>query len=438
MNFDFIAKNKKIIAISVIVVIVAVVFFGWRKPGSRQERANLIMWGIFDDSATWQKLIGKFEEQNPNIKISYLKKDFDSYDSDLVDSMAAGDGPDIFIIPNNWVLKYSDKIQPAPTGWIGLKNYQDAFVDAAFTDFVAPNGNVFGIPLYLDSLVLYWNKDIFARAGLSSPPKTWSEFTQDVQILTKKDKNGDIIQSGAAIGTAKNVNRACDILTLLALQKKFKIIDLSQGNTDLTPNNFQNILDFYTSFANPNGQNYTWNSLQHYSIDDFAEGKVAMMFNYNYLAPTLRAKEPYLNFGVSNFPQFSQSKKEVYLAHYRGLVVSKHCAHPSAAWKFLIWMAGKKPSLEYAKLTQQVPARRDLISQFSQRTDLGVVAQESISAASWAKIQPKKIEDLINQAIDSVAIDRQDSGMVSIKFIHSLNLIIKDFKISNWFKRQSK
>ncbi len=438
MNLDFIANNKKIIAGVIVAIIISIVFFGLRKPKPREKVVNLTMWGIFDSSNTWRQLISKFEDQNPNIKINYLKKDFNTYEDDLIDSMAAGDGPDIFIIPNNWTLKYSNKIQPAPAGMIGLKNYQDTFVDAAFTDFVAPNGNIFGVPLYLDSLILYWNKDIFAQSGLSTPPKTWSEFIRDVQILTKKNKNGNIVQAGAAIGTAKNVNRACDILTLLMLQNGFKIVDLSQKNTDLAPNNFQDILNFYTSFANPNSQFYTWNNLQHYSIDAFAEGKVAMIFNYNYLVPILKAKEPYLNFGISNFPQLDKAKKETYLAHYRGLVVSKHCAYPRAAWKFLVWMSKKQPSLEYLKLTHQSPARRDLISQFSQNLNFGVVAQESINAVSWAKVQPQKIEDLINQAIDDVSIYHQNIRLVSIRFVHSLSLIINDFKILNWFNKQSK
>ncbi|HHD92384.1 MAG TPA: extracellular solute-binding protein [Candidatus Portnoybacteria bacterium] len=438
MGLDFIYKNKKIIIAVVIIVLTGVIFFGLRKPKTRTKKVNLIMWGIFDNSDVWRKLIGDFENKNPDIKISYLKKDVSTYGNDLVNSMAAGDGPDIFIIPNNWVLKYSDKIQPAPAGMIGLKNYQDVFVDAVFNDFVSPSSKVFGVPLYMDSLVLYWNKDIFAQSKIPNPPKTWTEFANDAQFLTKKDSRGNIVQPGAAIGTAENINRASDILTLLMLQKGFKIIDPSSKGTDLTPDSFEKILKFYTSFADPSSPNYTWNNLQHYSIAAFAEGRVAMMFNYNYQASLLKAKEPYLNFGVSTFPQFQNTRKSIYLAHYNGLVVSKHCAVPQAAWRFLIWIAQKKPSLTYLQLTHRSPARRDLIQQFSQNLDLGAVAQESINALTWSKVYPEKLEHLFNQAIDSVAIQRQDAGSVANQFVRSLRLIIRNFDFSEWVGGKNK
>lgn len=432
-NFlSFLIKNKKLIIIGVLVIFAVVIVFGLRNPKPKQQKIDLTMWGIFDNSDVWRKLIGEFRGKYPNINIHYIKKNFDTYEGDLINSMAAEDGPDIFIIPNNWVVKHSDKLKPAPDGSIGLKQYQDTFVDAVFQDFVSPNKKIFGIPLYMNSLVLYWNKDLFAQAKIPNPPKTWKEFVNDVQFLTEKDENGNIVQSGAAMGTAKNVNRACDILTLLMLQNGFKIIDLPHKKTDLNSDNFQKILGFYTDFANPNSQAYTWNMQQHYSIDAFAEGKVAMMFNYSYLVPILRTKEPYLNFGLSAFPQLENTQRKIYLAHYRGLVVSRHCQSPQAAWTFLLWLSQKQHSLEYLKLTQQAPARRDLMPQFIQDLNLGVVAQESINAVSWTKIRPKAIESLFNQSIDQAAINHQSISLIADQAIHSLNLMIQNFKNYDW------
>src|SRR6185369_16413812 len=107
-----------------------------------------------------------------------------------------------------------------------------------------------------------------------------------------------------AIGTAKNINRSTDILALLMLQSGTQMT--SQGNTSATfsrPVNNQSVgesaLQYYTDFANPSKQLYTWNDSQHYSIDAFQEGKVAMMFNYSHTTDVLRAKSSRLNFAVA-------------------------------------------------------------------------------------------------------------------------------------------
>jgi ABC-type glycerol-3-phosphate transport system substrate-binding protein len=58
----------------------------------------------------------------------------------------------------------------------------------------------------MDSMVLYYNKDMFNAAGIVAPPTTWQEFQDDVKKLTLVDATGNIVRSGAAIGTAQNVS----------------------------------------------------------------------------------------------------------------------------------------------------------------------------------------------------------------------------------------
>ena len=114
------------------------------------------------------------------------------------------------MIHHSWLPKYSRLIQPleenSDEDTYTYKQFLDTFVDVARDDLTS-NGTIWAMPLYIDTLALYYNKDIFNTAGITFPPKTWEEFVILVTKLTKFDERGNIIQSAVAMGTVKNINR---------------------------------------------------------------------------------------------------------------------------------------------------------------------------------------------------------------------------------------
>src|SRR3989344_3648494 len=67
--------------------------------------------------------------------------------------------------------------------------------------------------------------DIFNSAGITRPPQNWEEFNSDVETITRLDGSGQITQSAAAIGTARNINRSTDLLSALMIQTGVKMTD---------------------------------------------------------------------------------------------------------------------------------------------------------------------------------------------------------------------
>ena len=103
-----------------------------------------------------QPLFDAFRQKYPSVTIEYTKKNVENYEKDLVSALAAGNGPDIFSIHNSWLPAYMDKITPAPTSTLNYTQYNNDFVDVAVSDFTK-NGSVYGVPLSVDSLALYYN-----------------------------------------------------------------------------------------------------------------------------------------------------------------------------------------------------------------------------------------------------------------------------------------
>lgn len=256
-------KIQKIIALLLMLILSAALSGCGFKSTSEKYAVPLEVWGVFDDSDAYGSILADYRKINPYVtEIKYKKLNVDTYKQDLLDALASGKGPDIFLVHNSWVPSFRDKIVAAPATFADEKGFRDAFVDVAVSDFMGNDKKIYGVPLSVDSLGLYYNKDIFNAAGILTPPSTWEEFEQDTKLLTKVDGFGTIAQSGAAIGTAYNINRSTDILSAMMLQSGVPFQSADSKGVNLK--NGESALSFYTKFADSKSTAYTWNTRQHY------------------------------------------------------------------------------------------------------------------------------------------------------------------------------
>lgn len=401
-------------------------------------KVDLEIWGVADDSDTYDEIFSHYRKLNKNVgQIVYKKKNLSTYKTELIDAMASGKGPDIILIHNTWLVGFSDKIVPAPKEILNEQRYRKNFVDVCVADFV-DKGEIFAVPLTVNSLALYYNKDLFNVAGITTPPKTWEEFEEAVVKLTRVDGFGEITQSGAAMGTAYNINRSTDIVSLLMFQSNVEMGNGSGGAAFADKAGARSALDFYTQFARTNSANYTWNPRMHYSSDAFSEGTLGMMINYSWQIPTIKSKAPKLNFAIADVPQFSQIAPANYANYWAYAVVgNKQIVNEGKsapvtqeirvkeAWKFLTYLTTKgealpeteqktvgglgqtfdpnfDPTENYLKKTKQPAARRDLVENQKSDPELAPFAYGNLIAKSWKQSDPVAIEAILAEMIDQV------------------------------------
>ncbi|KKR02561.1 MAG: extracellular solute-binding protein [Candidatus Yanofskybacteria bacterium GW2011_GWA1_39_13] len=399
-----------------VAVFVTVILILRGVGGGTLQTATLEFWGVFDDRNAFEKVISDFQTQNPGIKVLYQQFSYEEYEKKLIDSLAAGTGPDIVMLHNTWLPKHGDKLKALPDKIPGQKlplmtiqDYRTNYVDVAFNDFVF-NNQIYGLPLYVDTLALFYNKDILNSAGIARPPQDWEEINADVETITRLDGNGQITQSAAAIGTARNINRSTDLLSALMIQTGVIMTDADNRTASFAGrvNNIpagESALRYYTDFANPSVRTYTWNDAQHYSIDAFIEGKTAMMFNYAYEVGVLKNKSPRLNFGVAPMPQVSSTDVRNY-ANYWGVGVPTNSKFPNESWKFMAYLTSKEGAQSYLSASLRPSARRDLIDLQRSDLDLGTFAVQALSARSWYQIDNSAIETIFADMVDDVNFGR--------------------------------
>jgi multiple sugar transport system substrate-binding protein len=413
-------ENKKIwyivggVAGFLVLVILGMIMFSGGPGGDTgpQGDVELVMWKTFEDSEKLQPLINAYQEQHRNVRITYFKKNVERYEQDLLNALASGQGPDIFSINNSWLPEYVDKIEPVPEKLMSMKSYKESFVDVVAHDFTKDN-KIYGVALNVDSLALYYNKDLLGTAGIATPPRTWEELESQVRRIKRQNRLGYFDRSGVAMGTNTNVNRSVDILYLLMLQQGVVPYDpdgvspqfsqsIEKNGNYLNPG--ETALSFYTSFANPTTENYNWNARSDYSIDAFAAGKAAFLYSYPYTRLTLEQKSPNLNYGIAAVPQPNLNDPAVNFANYWGEVVSKQSKNAAVAWDFLKFISSKEALDTYYATDKKASSRKDLVELQIEDEDIGVFSHANLTAKSFYKPDQARIDSIFGQMIDNVIL----------------------------------
>ena len=402
---------------------------------SRGPNIELTCWKPFDDSRLVRPLIEEFNKTFPNVRITYVQKNVETYEDELVDAIASGRGPDIFTIHNDWLPKHKEKLLPAPASSFSLREYQESFVEVAAADLLSDN-QIYAVPLAVDVLSLYYNQDILASAGIARPPATWEELVSLTAKLTRQDNFGDFQRSAIALGTASNVNRAPDILGLLMLQNgtQFYTPALTQSLLDRAVPDENNksfvpaarALEFYTQFANPAKVSYTWNSRSNNSIEAFSSGKAAMIFSYSYLRPTLAARAPFLNYAVAPAPQIDLLRSRVNYANYWAEGVSRQSPNAAAAWQFLQFITQPEVLAKYYEVEKQPSSRIDLLEQQIGDPEIGVFAEAALAAKSFYKPDSDAVEAIFVQMIESVVLRNVSAEDAVQAASQKINLLLRN------------
>lgn len=377
---------------------------------------TLNYWSVFNESDFMRDLIDKYQKENPYVTINFKNYTAAEYQNQLLNALAEDRGPDIFSVQTTWMRAYVNKIAPMPDQitmmqafeagsiqkitytranvkpGLTVRNINDLFPEVVVDNQIISN-KIYGLPLSLDNLALFYNRDLLNNAGISAPPANWSDFSDQVSRLTKKDDKGNIIQAGAAIGTANNISRATDILSLLMMQSGVQMVNadgqaaFSHNPSDVNSSTLLSAtaLNFYNSFASPSSENYTWDNDQPDALQAFIEGKAAFYLGYAYDIPLIQTQAPKLNFNTAPIPQLNQPP--VNFANYWAETVSAKSKHQNEAWDFIAYITTNADINKLYITKSQTPvALRSLIDWQKNQSGLNLLApfdDQLLTSRSW-------------------------------------------------------
>ncbi len=387
---------------------------GARRTNQTLPEVKLTVWGTLDPYEAFTENFNSYSTLNPNVQVEYTQIDPEKYESTLINALAAGRGPDIFMFHNSWLPKHSDKITPMPDTQMGIADLRQLFPSVVEQDF-APDGKIFALPLYIDTLSLLYNADIFDSAAIAVPPADWLEFQNLVPRVRISSADGHITRAAAAIGGSDtNIPHAADLVSLLMLQAGTTMTDQEFSRASFADpiSGFYPGVDavsFYTKFSTPTNLYYTWNEALPNALDSFSNGTVAMMFGYSTDIAKIKNKNPLLRFNVIPMPQPNKAKTLVNFADYWGLAVSNKSQAPDWAWSLIQYLTTTETLTDtFLAGTGLPPALRATIKKHTNDPELGVFARQALTARSWPRIDNEKIAVIFSDMIRAINNDQLD------------------------------
>ncbi|MEU2553848.1 extracellular solute-binding protein [Streptomyces sp. NPDC013313] len=153
--------------------------------GSSSGTTTIEWWNISTTQPTktvWAGLAKKFEAQNPKVKVKIVQLENDAYKSKMTALTASGKLPDIFHTWGGGVLR-----QQVAAGLVEdltdrTKPWAEGLLPVAGQPYLL-DGKAYGIPFDIGMIGFWYNKALFKKAGISTPPTTWSGFLDTVRTL---------------------------------------------------------------------------------------------------------------------------------------------------------------------------------------------------------------------------------------------------------------
>ncbi len=410
--------SKKLFFILSFILVLPLAGLGCKGPSKEQAAATkpvtLEYWTVFDDVDALQAQIDKYKADRPYITINLKQLTAAELYPRLLEALATDHGPDIISIRNRWLRFYQPKLSAMPptvtdaivrtekttlgtntTVNTAVLNMPTAtqidkeYVQAVKNDVVIGD-KVYGLPLSLENMALFYNKDLLDKAGVAEPPRNWEDFQTAVKKLTKFDKkSGKILQSGAALGTGNNIPGFEDLLYILFQQSNIQFVNKTGFATFQTPvgndaGPAMSVMNFYTDFANSARDTYTWNEDMGNALDAFVNGSLAFFFGYSYHYPVIKARAPQLN--VSILPMLQLNPEQpVNAANYWVQTVTDKSKNKNEAWGLLNFLAHSKATKDYLDQSGRPSALRTYIAGQLDNNELFPFVSQVLISDSWYK-----------------------------------------------------
>ena len=406
-------KNFQLITIVVFIALAVfgiLVFSGAIPIGNDKgagSSGTVVLWGT-TKTTIMLPLLEEFNNANPTFTVKYVQKSAESFDQDLLEALAEGKGPDMFFLPENLAFHYANKILPIPFASYSLASFKNNFVGAGEV-FLTSKG-ILAFPLSVDPLVMYYNRSIFDASGIIYPPTSLSSLVDLVPKLIKKDDSNKIIKSAVALGHFSNITHAKDILATLLMQTGNRIVvetnevfgSSLNAPTSNSKYNPAAVLKFYTNFADPNKEVYSWNKSFPDSKDAFSAENLAIYFGYASELNLLVNRNPNQNFSVAPFPQVENASFKLTGAQVTGISLLASSKNFNTAFLAASLLATGDFASKFALATGVAPARRDLLKIKPLDAYSPIFYDSALYARSWLDPSEKDTDNIFRNMIDGV------------------------------------
>ncbi|GAA4849612.1 hypothetical protein GCM10023310_30000 [Paenibacillus vulneris] len=346
-------------------------------------KTKITYWtGDRHDSDFIKEMVDKFNTTNQdNIEVELVVKG-DDFDQALDLSFQTAEPPDIIRVKENTIQTFYKKGFLAPIDEFMTDDLKAKFPE--MKDLNSFDGKRYSLPNYGTTMRLIYNKELFAKAGITTPPTTLAELVEDAKKLTEAGK------AIGAYGFAQNFKNPGS-----ALGRSSRVIAEVSGyggfgyDFKTARYDFSGMKPIIQAFKQIKDDGSMLPGVESLDIDplraQFAQGKIGMYLSFSAEAGVYQSQFPAkIDWAAAPVPSINGSFNGA--SGFLGgqwLALSSKTANKEAAWKFMKYMYN------------------DSLLQQYQEKGFGIAMVPSISAVA-AKPQVKGIEGFLPNKYDGV------------------------------------
>ncbi|MFE6716382.1 sugar ABC transporter substrate-binding protein [Streptomyces albidoflavus] len=354
---------------------------------------TLTVWAMGAEGEKLAEVAEEYEKENPHLKVKVTPVGWDVAHQKLVSAAAAGNLPDIAQMGGSYLGEFAELgvLEPVDTQRFQEKDFFPAGWQQGEVD-----GEVYGVPWYVDTRVLYYRTDLAEKAGVDKAPTDWKElralasaYQKDAGTkwgLSIQPSGLDTVQSfypflysaGGEIIDEDGKAVVDSPAAVKALEEYGAYFDKGLANKSVPPG--------------------------YDVVKDFGNGRVPMFFGGPWHVTLLNEGQPAIK-GKWAVAEVPADEASVSMAGGSSLTVSKDSPHKAAAEEFISYLTSTEGQADWYERTKDLPANTTAWESGALADDPALKVfekQMKTAKASPTLANLSEITDKVDQAIAQV------------------------------------
>jgi len=292
-----------------------------------------------------QQMLDDFQARCPNITVDYQPIAGD-YPQAMLANFSAATPPDVFYVDSSPASEWIDEDFLLPLDdYIAQTGFDtSAFYEGYLNAFKGPDGQIYGFPKDASTLAMFYNPDMLSAAGVE-PPTNWEELQAAAEALTSGDVTG--------LCLSPSLDRALAFIYQAGgsiYNEDFSEVTFDSAET-------REALDLYLGFFDSDVGMSPAELGSGWCGEALGQGKVAIVFEGNWLIPFMEGTFPDTPFELAEMPAGAEQATLAFTVSYSIGVDSEN---PDAGWSLLSYLTGAEGMETWTSLGLALPSRSDV------------------------------------------------------------------------------
>ncbi len=424
------------LGVTIFIAVFSILVFSGKIPFIDNKSQNtskfsgkVVIWGTLSKKRM-DEYLSKFNSQTIGYTMEYTEVESDQFKYTLTQALSYNNGPDLIIATHDIILANEIYLNTLPYLEYSETKYKSTFVDAGQV-FARPSG-VIAFPVGIDTMVLFYNRELQNKLGIVEPPKDWNKMLSIAETHTSQSSTPGVFKvSILPFGSYKNYNYNKDVLMMLINQLGGETLTRRGGvygvgidariNGDQGPSYIDTATRYMASFSNPAVKSFTWSPRMSDALSAFVSGTLLYYPAYISERDTIKLVNTKLDFDYVSIPQVANKDSLYTASKVLGISMMASAHNPTAAKDaFVAFGSDKTFANSISSIAGEPSPRKDTLAGSDNGQYSEIIGRSILVAKPLYDIDNVYTSALVDNMLQSIISNRKDISDAVDTFVLSL------------------